>query len=697
MRVRLLAACACLLLSVPSAPAQSARPGASQPASPAVPRALALDDYVAIRAVSDPAVSPDGSVVVYVVREVDQETDQRRASLWRARLAGGTPERLTFGDSSATHPRFSPDGRWIAFLSDRDEKSQVFLLPTAGGEAVRVTNLTGGVDDVEWAPDSRRLVIAAQDPEHDADTPKTTKKKAEPPIVVTRLQHKQDGVGYLDHRRTHLHVVTLADPVAPVGATTPGPKPLTSGDFDARDPAWSPDGTTIAFASNRTPDADANDNSDIWTIEVSTAALRQVTTDPGADGNPAWSPDGQTIAYVHMPVQPAVYATPRLMTIAAHGGTAKDLTGSLDRHVAGAPRWARDGRALLVTLVDRGHVPLVRISLDGRRTTLVDGEVEAFALAGPSVVCVAKAPTRPADVYVHPAEGGAGLNLSRANETLFSGLTVPVPEPIAYPSRDGTTIAGWILKPPGFDASKQYPLILRIHGGPVAQFTDGFFFENQYFASLGYVVLFVNPRGSNGYGEAFSKAIYADWGNKDVEDVMAGVDHVLARGYVDPAKLGVGGWSYGGILTNYVITKTDRFAGAISGASEADMYSAFGYDDLQRWWIGELGHPWDNLALYQRLSPVLNVKKVTTPTLVMCGEKDFRCPLPQSEQLYLSLKALGKTTALVIYPGQSHAIRKPSYEVDRLRRYGYWYDKFLLKKDVDPTYELAGEKKKTSS
>ncbi len=686
MRLRVLACCASLMLSAAAASAQS----------PAAPRPLALDDYLSIRNVGDITLSPDATAIVYVVRQVDQEADKRRASLWRARLAGGTPERLTFGSASDSHPRFSPDGRWLAFLSDRvGDTSQVHLLPTSGGEAFAVTNLKGGVNDVEWAPDSRRLVVVSQDPSPDAGVPKDARKRTANPIVITRLQHKQDGVGYLDNRRSHLYLLVLPEPVGAIAADAPQPKRLTSGDFDARHPSWSRDGRTILFSSNRTPDADANDNRDIWTLDVASGALTPITTDPGADDDPVWSPDGKTIAYVHMPRQPAVYATPRLMTVAVGGGAPRDLTGALDRHVAGEPRWAEDGQSVLVTLADRGHVPLVRVSLAGARTTLVDGDVDAFELAGSRIVAVAKTPARPAEVYVYAAGGGAGTNVSHANDALFAERTIPTPEAITYPSKDGTPVSGWILKPPGFDPSKKYPMLLRIHGGPVAQFTDGFFFENQYFASLGYVVLFVNPRGSSGYGEAFCKAIFADWGNKDFEDVMAGVDFALARGYVDPAQLGVGGWSYGGILTNYVITKTGRFAGAISGASEADMYSAFGYDDLQRWWIGELGHPSDNVALYQRLSPVLNVKKVTTPTLVMCGEKDFRCPLPQSEQLYLSLKALGKTTALVIYPGQSHAIRTPSYEVDRLRRYGYWYDKFLLKKDVDPTYELA-EKKKPS-
>jgi dipeptidyl aminopeptidase/acylaminoacyl peptidase len=257
-----------------------------------------------------------------------------------------------------------------------------------------------------------------------------------------------------------------------------------------------------------------------------------------------------------------------------------------------------------------------------------------------------------------------------------------------------------VVKPPAFDSSRKYPLVLRIHGGPVGQYTDAFSFEHSYLASLGYVVVFTNPRGSNGYGEAFCRAIFADWGNKDTQDVVAGVDHVIAQGYVDPKKLGVGGWSYGGILTNYVITKTTRFAAAISGASETDMFSAYGVDDLHLWWERELGLPWRNLDLYRKLSPIMDVEKITTPTLLMVGDRDYRVPLPQSEQMYLALKRLKKETGLVIYPGQSHSITRPSYQIDRYRRYGLWYDKYLLGKNVDPLYETwkepAQDKKTTA-
>jgi dipeptidyl aminopeptidase/acylaminoacyl peptidase len=659
-------------------------------------RPLALDDYLHIRTVTSPAVSADGRFAAYVVREVDVDGDKRTSSLWRVALPQGREERLT-QTGSASAPAWSPDGRYLAFLSDRTDKTQVWALPSTGGEAFRLTEVKQGVNGFAWAPDSARLVLVVQDPDPlDGVEKKTEADKAPRPIVVTRLQHKQDGEGYLDTRKSHLYIADVKDALATTGGKPASVKPLTWGIHDEDNPRWSPDGRLIAFSSNRTDHPDANDNADIFTIQVEGGRITQLTRDPGGDDNPIWSPDGKEIAFIHMPADPPVYATPRVESVPATGGEMTDWTGKLDRHVGSEPRWAPDGQSIYVALVDEGRTPIVRVSRTGQKLATFDGDYADFEVGTTHLVATGSTPTRPAELLAVPTAGGPAVNLSKANEALFATLRIRPAEEVHYKSADGTPIEGWLVKPPDFDPSKKYPLILRIHGGPVGQYTDSFAFEQHYLASLGYVVLFTNPRGSSGYGEAFCRAIFADWGNKDYEDVMAGVDHALETGFVDERRMGVGGWSYGGILTNYVITKTTRFAAAISGASEADMFSAFGYDDLQRWWVSELGHPWEQAELYRKLSPIYEVKKVATPTLVMCGEKDFRCPLPQSEQLYLALKTLGKETALIIYPGQSHSIRRPSYEVDRYRRYGFWYDKFLKGSKVDPTYDVVERKKITS-
>jgi dipeptidyl aminopeptidase/acylaminoacyl peptidase len=670
---------------------------------------LQLEDWLSIRNVGGLAVSADGRTAAFTISEVDRAKDRRTTSLWRVSIAGGAPERLTH-TGSASSPRFSPDGRFLAFISDRhiaggptpqkiSERGQVLLLPLGGGEAFPVTALKEGVDTFRWAPDSRRLVVVSRDPRDEPEKIGTDEPPA-PPIVLTRLQHKRDGSGWLDLRRRHLYLVTLDAALGKPGLAVGESKALTSGSFDDGDPAWSPDGRSIAFSSNRSKDPDDNDNADIWIIDVQSGATRRLTTDEGSDENPEWSPDGQSLAYVHEPADPPIYATPRVQVIGAHGGAPRDVTGRLDRHVSGSPRWAPDGKSIYVALVDDGRTPLAWVTLDGERKVLDAGDVGAFEVARDYIISITSTPERPSEVYKHPLQGPhhGRVRLSHVNDELFARLGLKPAEEIHFKSADGTPIEGWVIKPHDFNPSKKYPLILRIHGGPVSQYTDSFNFEHQYLASLGYVVLITNPRGSNGYGEAFCRAIFADWGNKDFQDVMAGVDHVLTLGYVDPKRLGVGGWSYGGIMTNYAITKTTRFAAATSGAGAVDMFSNFATDDLRLWWIKELGYPWRNVDLYRRLSPLMSIEKVTTPTLVMVGDRDYRVPLPQSEQLYVSLRSLGKTAALIVYPGQSHGISRPSYQIDRLRRYGLWYDKYILGKDVDPTYEVWKEgKKKTDT
>lgn len=669
---------------------------------------IQLEDWYALKSVGEFSVSPDARVAALVVREIDRAKDRRVGSLWRIATSGGVPERLTW-EGSASSPRYSPDGRYLAFVTTRHlesqktpkkvaERGQVWILPLGGGEAFPLTALKEGVDSFEWAPDSKRLALLSRDPREEDDEDEKGKTDKEdpppPPIVITRLQHKQDGTGFLDGRRRHLYVVDVERALSAPGVTAET-RQLTRGPFDAADPAWSPDGRAVAFSSNRTEDPDANANTDVWVIDAAGGEPRRVTEDPGSDGQPAWSPDGRSIAYVHMPVDPPVYATPRVMVIPATGGSPRDLTGRFDRHAAGRPEWAADGQSLFVTLEDEGKTPLVRLSLAGDKLVVDEGDIGAFQVRGDLVVVSKATPSRPDELYVLTgASRGAraAVRLTQIHEALLGQRQFNPAENIHFKSADGTPIEGWVVKPPAFNPSSKYPLVLRIHGGPVAQYTDAFWFEHQYLASLGYVVLFTNPRGSNGYGEAFCRAIFADWGNLDYQDVMAGVDHVIAQGYVDPQKLGLGGWSYGGILTNYVITKTTRFAAAVSGASETDMFSAFGTDDLQQWWVNELGYPWRNFELYRKLSPIMDVEKIETPTLLMVGDQDYRVPLPQSEQLYVALKSLKRQTGLVIYPGQSHGINRPTHQIDRLRRYGLWYDKYLLGKDVDPLYERWKDK-----
>jgi dipeptidyl aminopeptidase/acylaminoacyl peptidase len=688
-RLRLLLGCAIVLIHT-----------AATPVAAAARRPMALEDFYAIKSVEDVSTSPDGRWAVYAIQEIDREKNGRISSIWRVPVAGGAAEEVVRSKDNDRMPRFSPDGRYLAFVSDRNTdawdipgsapgRGQVFLLPLSGGAPFPVTSLAGGVSSYRWSPDSRRLAVIARDPKTET---KLGPANTPPVIVITRLRHK-GGTEWLDDRKQHVYLVDLGDALSSSGLRRSEAKILTPGSFDEDDVAWSPDGRRIAFVSNRTKEPDANQNSDVWIVDVQSLNVTQFTTDPGADIRPAWSPDGSTIAYVHTPAKPPQYALPRLIVMPATGGSPRDLTGKFDRGVsrspskAGYPRWASDGQALYITFIDGGMNPLCKVGLDGSKSTVFEGDIQEWDLAADKVVAINAPPDAPADVFAAPLTvNSPPRNLSRANESLMQTLSVRGAESVRFKSADGTSVHGWLIKPPDFISGHKYPLIVWIHGGPVWHWTNSFKFEPMLFAARGYLVFLPNPRGSLGYGEAFSYALNADWGNLDYKDIMSGVDSLIGQGLVDSQRMGVGGWSYGGIMTNYIITKTGRFAAAVSGAGHSDLLSSFGTDDARLAWIEEFGYPWENLDLYRRLSSITQVHKVVTPTMFLYGERDFNCSPAQAEQMYVSLKTLGRETALILYPGEGHGLRRPSNLIDKARRYCLWFDKYLLGRPVDPTY-----------
>jgi dipeptidyl aminopeptidase/acylaminoacyl peptidase len=393
------------------------------------------------------------------------------------------------------------------------------------------------------------------------------------------------------------------------------------------------------------------------------------------------------------------YEVNKCAVISAGGGDPKILTTELDRN-CNYPSFAPDGKNIYFLLEDHGTDRVASVSSAGgtvNRNVVGETEITDYHVApNGTIAFLANRPDLPDEVFFWTPQTKSKqvtfTNAKLLNEIQFGKL-----ERIEYKSKDGTPIEGYVIHPPGFDSSKKYPLILRIHGGPVSQYPEGYSFEWQILAANGYVVVSVNPRGSSGYGEEFSKAIFADWGNKDFEDVMAGVDHVISKGYVDPEKMGVGGWSYGGILTDYVITKTTRFKAAIAGASEANHFAGYGTDHYQYEWEKELGLPWENYDLWHKISAFFQVAKVKTPTLFVCGQSDWNVPLINSEQMYQALRRLGIDTMLIIYPDQSHSITTPSYIKDRNERYLAWYGHYLQgKPDKVPPKPKKEEKKEAA-
>jgi dipeptidyl aminopeptidase/acylaminoacyl peptidase len=675
--------------------------------TPAAQRPITIDDHFQIREVEGPKLSPDAQWVAYTVRTASLKEDNSEQRIWMVPFAGGEAVPLTAEGVSSGTPRWSPDGKYLAFLSARHEgKTQIWLLNRIGGEAQRLTETPQDVDTFEWSPDSKRLCLILRDPtteeleaarEKDKDkegedkAAQEKKHKTQKPWVIDRLQFKVDEVGYLDRRRTHLYIFELA---------TKKLTQITSGDYDDSDPAWSPDGAQLAFTSNRSSDPDRNYNNDIWTVAAGNtdkgAHLTQITTNPGDDHAPTWSPDGKWIAYVTQ-TEPKLfeYATKHLGVSSGTGGEAKILTRSFDRNVDQI-RFATDSKSLYFIADDDGTQNVCRIAITGGEVTRpIGGRVMVYsyslAKSGEIAAQIDKM-DRPSEIYALPASGGAPKQITHTNDALTSQLKLSPGEYVHFKSQDGTTVSGYLYKPLDYAPGKKVPTLLRPHGGPVWAWYAEFQPDIQLFAANGYAVLLPNPRGSSGYGQKYCQAIFADWGNKDYQDDMAFVDYAVEQGIADPDKLGVGGWSYGGISTDFIIGQTTRFKAAISGAGEALNTALYGHDQYQKDYETELGRPWENEALWDKLSPFYRVAKITTPTLFMGGNIDWNVPILGGEQMYQALKSLGRETELVVYPDEYHEFKTPSHMKDRLQRYLAWYAHYVKGDSAPATPPELGSK-----
>jgi dipeptidyl aminopeptidase/acylaminoacyl peptidase len=643
----------------------------AQPAA-AAKRPLAPGDVYRLQTISGLQVSPDGNWIAYVLTSVDSVKDKRNSDIWMVSRDGTQNIQLTNSPEGESQPRFSPDGKYISFVAKRgeDKQSQVYLLDRRGGEGMKATDLKGSLSDHRWSPDGKKLLLVVKD----QDFSDTAKTKIRTPYVIDRYRFKQDYAGYLDRRATHLYLFDIASKKLDT---------LTTGRFDETQPAFSPDGSQIAFVSNRTEDPDRNANADIYVMDAKPgAAMRRLTSWPGTDSFPEWSPDGSRIAYLQSSSSEnfTMYGENYLAVISKDGGTPSLLSKPVDRPV-GNQRWTADGRTIFAIMRDDRQTPVVSFdAATGRMTREVEGERSFSDLeydkAHDSWVLQLSTPQRPAEIFA--LEKGSLRALTNIHDGFLAPLQLASVEGFQSKSKDGTLVSGILYRPANAPVGRKLPLILFIHGGPVGQDQFGFDLSRQMLAAAGYAVAAVNYRGSSGRGIGFTRAIYADWGHKEVVDIVGSADYLIKQGIVDENRMGIAGWSYGGISSNYTIATDQRFKAAVSGAGSSLQLTMYGTDQYITQYETELGVPWKHPDAWMKVSySFFHADRIKTPTLFMASQNDFNVPVAGAEQMYQALRSMGVPTELVIYPNQNHGLAVPSYIKDRFERHIKWFDKYL--------------------
>jgi dipeptidyl aminopeptidase/acylaminoacyl peptidase len=660
---------ASLLLSLCAAAGASA----SAEGGPAARRTLTADDFYRVATLSDPQVSPDGLWVAYVVTTNDREADEQRSAIWMVSWDGTQQLALTAAANDTAKPRWSPDGRYLSFVAcpAGSEKHQIMLLDRRGGDARPLTDVSGAIGEYAWSPDSSRLAFAMDQTDGTLKSPK--------PIVIDAMHFKHDEEGYYGSSRVrHLYLLDVASKRL---------DPLTSDpQFNEDQPTWSPDGGRILFTRTREFDSDPDGRSDIDVIDTRPGASVRTVARPYAPNTQklAWSPNGTDVVYLQG-LQPKfnAYMQDHLVVVPMGGGVPRELTDKLDRAVS-SYTFTGDRTITAAVEDDRVSYP-ARIDVDSgaitRETPVFPSMVSSISSQARHTALLNANDGALAEVYA--LEGGNLRKLTAHNDAFLAGLQLGAVEDIQFKSKDGADVHGLIVKPASFVPGRRYPTVLWIHGGPNGQdehalVLDGYQFEPQLFAANGFVVLRVNYRGSSGRGGAFAQAILADWGHKEVEDLIAGVDYLLARGIADGDRLAIGGWSYGGILTDYTIAADRRFKAAISGAGSANQLSTYGTDQYILQYNNELGPPWRNTALWLKVSyPFFHADRIHTPTLFLGGDKDFNVPISGGEQMYQALRTLGVPARLVVYPDQHHIFTRPSFVKDLAERMSAWLDRYV--------------------